>query len=301
MAKKRKRPQNRPSFVTGAVFALIIVLAGFMLAPQQQSSHSKNPLQAFSKQASPKQNGQSTNQSTQSDLDLLALNWDGSLDGDIVHVNGNQANFTDAELQQSFPAVAGNPLRPQNGFAMSPLDSLGRSGQANFVASKAAMDRVQKRPASIPSSVRPSGWNIGDHFDGQKWVGGYHTNPKTTLGGRKQPLWNKSHIVGYQFFGMDTMKTENMTTGTRVENAFPGQLAAEDDIRNAIKTHPNITIRGQVTPLYRGSERLPRGVHYQAKSVADNGQTLNFNYWIFNVQPGVNINYQTGEAQVQQS
>ncbi|CAK8054403.1 DNA/RNA non-specific endonuclease [Eupransor demetentiae] len=233
-----------------------------------------------------------------SDQDLLKLKWDGTLDGDIVHINGNKATFSDEELQQTFPAQ-GTTLRPTDGLALSPLDSQGRSQQANFRVDSAAVAKVTKRPAKIPNSVRPSGWFLMDNYNGQQRVGGYHANPKVNLGGSKTSLWNKSHIVGYQFFGMPTMVTENMTTGTRVENAYPGQLDAEDDIRYALKQHPNIAIRGQVTPLYEGNDRIMRGVHYMAKSVQDNGQSLNINYWIFNVCPGVTIDYATGKAQVQ--
>ncbi|MFZ2590445.1 MAG: DNA-entry nuclease, partial [Leuconostoc citreum] len=52
---------------------------------------------------------------------------------------------------------------------------------------------------------------------------------------------------------------------------------------------------------YIGTERLPRGVHYMAKSIQDNGKILNLNYWIFNVQPGITIDYQTGKATIQNS
>lgn len=231
---------------------------------------------------------------------LLALKWDGTLDGDLVHVNQDKASFTDQELKEQFPSE-GTKLRPVDGLAISPLDNEGRSQQANFTASSASLKQVTKRPARIANDVRPSGWNINDTYNGQRWVGGYHDNPQVYLGGSNQALWNKSHLVGYQFFGMPTMSTENMITGTRVENAYPGQLVPEDDIRYALKQNPNVTIRGQVTPLYQGNDRIARGVHYMAKSVEDNGRTLNLNYWIFNVQPGIVINYQTGQVQIQDS
>jgi DNA-entry nuclease len=303
MTKKSsyKRRPNRPKHFGSAVTALILVVAALSFLPGKnghnqsyQKTNTNTASQSLNRSKSVPRPAATTN----SDQDLLKIKWDGTLDGDIVHINQNQATFTSQELQQTFPAQSGNKLRPTNGLALSALDSLGRSGQANFVATKASMDTVTKRPARIPESVRPSGWYINDHFTGSVWVGGYHKNPQVNLGGSKQALWNKSHIVGYQFFGMATMVTENMTTGTRVENAYPGQLVPEDDIRNALKTNPNISIRGQVTPLYNGTDRLPQGVHYMAKSVEDNGKTLNLNYWIFNVEPGITINYQTGDAQV---
>lgn len=300
MAKRRKQSKKRFSQTVAIVITMVAVLSyqaflsenhsGKNKTEQQQSKVLKSAKQA--KRSATIQNGSQVNQ------DLLAIQWDGTLDGDIVHLNGNKATFSDAELKQTFQAN-GSKLQPVNGLSLSPLDSLGRSGQANFVASKAAMDQVTKRPSQIPKSVRPSGWYQNDTFNGTAWVGGTHHNPQVTLGGSKQALWNKSHIVGYQFFGMATMVTENMTTGTRVENAYPGQLVPEDDIRYAIKQHPNITIRGQITPVYSGNELVPRGVHYMAKSVEDNGATLDLNYWIFNVQPGVTIDYSTGASTIQ--
>lgn len=288
MARKRtytrkKQPQNK------ILSLLIIVLvAGFYLWQNQQQSNT------------PTEKTSRVTVNVPNDQALLNLKWDGTLDGDIVHVNNNKATFSKTEMADTFPSQA-SKLRPIDGLSLSPLDSLGRSQQANFVASQSAISKVTKRPSRMPYDVRPSGWFIGDRFDGTKWVGGYHNNPNVKLGNSKQPLWNKSHIVGYQFFGMATMVTENMTTGTRVENAYPGQLVAEDDIRDAIEKNPKITIRGQVTPLYIGNERIPRGVHYMAKSIGDNGKSLNLNYWIFNVQPGVKIDYATGKVTILES
>ncbi|MBS9336540.1 DNA/RNA non-specific endonuclease [Fructobacillus papyrifericola] len=296
-----KRQTNQKRFTQTATMVLALVAVFAFQAVKNEGVHKQGPSEQ--KQSKVLQSAKKANRSANvtatsaSDQDLLNIKWDGTLDGDIVHLNNNQATFSDEELKQSFPGNK-SKLNPVDGLALSNLDSLGRSGQANFVASKKAMDKVTKRPSQIPKSVRPSGWNQNDHFNGTFWVGGSHNNPKVSLGGSKQALWNKSHIVGYQFFGMATMVTENMTTGTRVENAYPGQLVPEDDILYALKEHPNITIRGQVTPVYSGNELVPRGVHYMAKSVEDNGATLNLNYWIFNVQPGITINYQTGAATV---
>lgn len=289
----RKRTYNRRNQSQNKILSVLILVAviGFYLWQNNQASHSN-------------QGATSTKPFSSAVADdnqaLLNLKWDGTLDGDVVHINSDKATFTNVEMGETFPSQ-GSKLRPVDGLSLSPLDNLGRSQQGNFIASRSAMDKVTKRPDRIGYDVRPSGWFINDRFDGTKWVGGYHNNPNVKLGNSKQALWNKSHIVGYQFFGMPTMVTENMTTGTRVENAYPGQLVAEDDIRNAIKKHPNIMIRGQVTPLYIGTERLPRGVHYMAKSIQDNGKILNLNYWIFNVQPGITIDYQTGKATIQNS
>ena len=205
----------------------------------------------------------------QSDQALLNLKWDGTLDGDIVHVNNNKATFTDDQMKETFPSQA-SKLNPVDGLSLSALDSLGRSQQGNFVASKSAISKVTKRPDRIPYTVRPSGWFINDRYDGTKWVGGYHDNPNVKLGNGMQALWNKSHIVGYQFFGLPTMVTENMITGTRVENAYPGSCPKM--IFAMLSKTIQLLRSSTVTPLYVGNERLARGVHYMAKSVEDNGK-----------------------------
>lgn len=292
MARKRST-SHQPQSPQQLIWPLILlVLIGFYL---WQNNQDQKP-----KQTQATQQSKYASVSADNDQALLNLQWDGTLDGDIVHINQNKATFTSAEMGETFPSH-GSKLHPIDGLSLSPLDTLGRSQQANFVASNAAINKVTPRPDTIGYDVRPSGWFINDHFDGTKWAGGYHTNPNVKLGKSKQALWNKSHLVGYQFFGMPTMVTENMITGTRVQNAYPGQLVPEDDIRQAINAHPNITIRGQVTPLYIGDERIARGVHYMAKSVQDDGKTLDLNYWIFNVQPGVTIDYQTGKVTVQKN
>ncbi|MCO0832038.1 DNA/RNA non-specific endonuclease [Fructobacillus sp. W13] len=300
MANNKKARQRQYAATVTVLVIMVAVLSyqHFMFPGANQGQSNQQKQEKVWKQ-NKKADKNRTNVQTvsSSDQELLNIQWDGTLDGDIVHLNNNKATFSDNELHQNFKGN-GSKLNPTDGLALSPLDDLGRSQQGNFVASKKAMDKVTKRPSQIAKNVRPSGWNQGDHFNGTAWVGGYHSNPKVKLGGSEQALWNKSHIVGYQFFGMPTMVTENMTTGTRVENAFPGQLVPEDDIRYALKQHENITIRGQVTPVYNGNELVPRGVHYMAKSVEDNGQTLNLNYWIFNVQPGVTIDYNTGAAKI---
>mgnify|MGYP003365115932 CR=1 FL=1 len=282
--KRKQSPKNRLLSVI-----ILLVVFGFYFWQSDQKQHQETPPASKYSTAVAADNQA-----------LLDLKWDGTLDGDIVHINNNKATFTAADLKQTYPSQA-SKWRPVNGLSLSPLDNQGRSQQGNFIASQASINKVTTRPDRISYDVRPSGWFINDRFDGTKWVGGYHNNPNVKLGNGKQALWNKSHIVGYQFFGMPTMVTENMTTGTRVQNAYPGQLVPEDDIRDTINKHPNISIRAQVTPLYIGDDRLARGVHYMAKSVQDNGKTLDLNYWIFNVQPGIQIDYRTAKFVISSS
>ena len=52
----------------------------------------------------------------------------------------------------------------------------------------------------------------------------------------------------------------------------------------------------RVTPVFRGLELVARGVQMEAWSVEDNGAGVCFNVYCYNVQPGVEIDYATGES-----
>ena len=51
----------------------------------------------------------------------------------------------------------------------------------------------------------------------------------------------------------------------------------------------------RVTPVFVGDELMARGVHMEAESVEDGGAGVSFNVYCFNVQPGLQIDYATGE------
>ena len=52
----------------------------------------------------------------------------------------------------------------------------------------------------------------------------------------------------------------------------------------------------RVTPLFAANDLVARGVQMEAKSVEDNGETIQFNVFVYNVEPGVAIDYVTGES-----
>ena len=56
----------------------------------------------------------------------------------------------------------------------------------------------------------------------------------------------------------------------------------------------------RVTPIFKGEELMCRGVLMEAYSVEDNGQGVCFNIYVYNVQPGIKINYAKGESSLEQ-
>jgi DNA-entry nuclease len=205
---------------------------------------------------------------------LLKLKWDGS-DDYAVKINGGKATFSDAELQQE--------ADKDYWVTFSPLDTLDRANQANARLSYSRYMKVKtmERPR-IPND--PIGWYHNGKSNNQEI---YFNNGLVTL-------YNRSHLIAWMFSG-DAGIQENLVTGTRAMNS-PGMQNFETQISDVLY-YDKLHVRYQVTPIYEGKELLPRGVHMMAKSVEDKGKACDLNVYVFNVQPGYSINYETGLGQ----
>ena len=125
-------------------------------------------------------------------------------------------------------------------------------------------------------SVKPTGWQSVKY----DFISGKY-------------LYNRCHLIGYQLAG-ENANEKNLITGTRYLN-IDGMLDFENDVADYVrKTNNHVLYR--VTPLFKDSELVARGVEIEAYSVEDKGQGIEFNVYCYNVQPGVYIEYSTGES-----
>lgn len=74
-----------------------------------------------------------------------------------------------------------------------------------------------------------------------------------------------------------------------------GMLPFEDEVADYVKETDN-HVMYRVTPIYSGDDLVASGVQMEAKSVEDDGTGVTFNVYVYNVQPYVVINYETGES-----
>ena len=74
-----------------------------------------------------------------------------------------------------------------------------------------------------------------------------------------------------------------------------GMLPFENEVADYIKETNNHVLY-RVTPIYEGNNLVASGVQTEAKSVEDNGEGICFNVYCYNVQPGIEIDYETGES-----
>ena len=152
------------------------------------------------------------------------------------------------------------------------LDYLGRCG-VTFACVGIEIMPTEKR--GDIGMVKPTGWATSkyDFVDGRY-------------------LYNRCHLIGYQLTG-ENANRENLITGTRYMNT-EGMLPFENMIADYVKETENHVLY-RVTPIFDGENLVASGVQMEAWSVEDDGDGICFNVYCYNVQPGVVIDYATGE------
>ena len=178
-----------------------------------------------------------------------------------VEVNGNQPEFSNEEkTTESFEIY-------------SDLDGLGRCGVAYACVGQDLMPIEERENIS---QIKPSGWQTAEY----DFVDGTY-------------LYNRCHLIGFQLTG-ENANAKNLITGTRYMNV-EGMLPFENMVADYIKETGNHVLY-RVTPIFEHEELVARGLQMEAWSVEDNGAGICFNVYVYNVQPGVTINYQTGDS-----
>lgn len=177
------------------------------------------------------------------------------------------------ELNENFPEFTYEDMQTSSFETYSELDELGRCGTAYACVGKDLMP-TEKR-GNI-GGVKPSGWKSVkyDFVDGKY-------------------LYNRCHLIGYQLTAENANK-RNLITGTRYMNT-EGMLPFENMVADYVKETDNHVLY-RVTPIFVDDNLVTSGVKMEAMSVEDNGDGVLYNVFVYNVQPGVVIDYLTGES-----
>ena len=155
----------------------------------------------------------------------------------------------------------------------SELDALGRCGVAYACIGKDIMPTEERESIG---QVKPSGW---------------HTVKYDCVNGKY--LYNRCHLIGFQLAG-ENANEKNLITGTRYFNV-EGMLPFEDMVADYVRETNNHVLY-RVTPIYTGDNLVANGVLMEAYSIEDNGDGVCFNVYVYNNQPGVTIDYASGES-----
>ena len=181
------------------------------------------------------------------------------------------------EINNNIPGFSEEDYTTESFEKYSELDVLGRCGVAYANICKEIMPAKDEDRGKI-GSVKPSGWkNV-------KYNGLVDGNY----------LYNRCHLIGWQL-SAENANPKNLITGTRYLNV-DGMLPFENKVADYIKKEENNHVLYRVTPIFEGSNLVASGVQMEAYSVEDNGKGVLFNIYVYNVQPGIEINYKTGES-----
>lgn len=185
----------------------------------------------------------------------------------IISINGNEPEFSDKDkaCTKSFERY-------------SDLDKLGRCGVAYACV---GIDLMPTEERGEIGMIKPSGWQTVRYDD---IVEGKY-------------LYNRCHLIMYALTGENDNEL-NLITGTRYFNASEagGMLRLETEVLYYMHDHPDNHVLYRVTPIYEGKNLVAKGVQMEAYSVEDKGRGVSFNVFVYNVQPGIWIDYSNGDS-----
>ena len=204
------------------------------------------------------------------------------------------STFTTWNGQETVPVYSGEPYTELNGNIpyftdrektedvfehYSDLDTLGRCGAAYANICKELMPTEKRGEIGM---IKPTGWHTVRYDDiiSDKY------------------LYNRCHLIGFQLAG-ENANEKNLVTGTRYMNV-DGMLLFENMIADYVKETDNHVLY-RVTPIFVGDDLVCRGVEMEAYSVEDNGEGTSFHVFVYNIQPGMEIDYATGDSWVANS
>ena len=193
---------------------------------------------------------------------------------------------------EEVPAYSGEPFAVLNGntplFTQEDMTDesyeyygdLDRLNRCTYTMASIGPDLMPTEERGAIGQIKPTGWVTAkyDFVDGKY-------------------LYNRCHLIGFQLTG-ENANEANLIPGTRYMNV-DGMLPFENMVADYIKETGNHVLY-RVIPVFEGDNLVAGGVTMEAWSVEDNGEGICFYVYVYNVQPGVTIDYATGESQLAQ-
>lgn len=209
---------------------------------------------------------------------------EGALNGGIqsIGVDGSNIPAYTGEpyvvVNDNVPFFKESEKTTQSYEQYSELDSLGRCGIA---MANIGQDLMPTEKRGDISQVKPTGWQSVQYDN---------VNGKS--------LYNRCHLIGFQLAG-ENANEKNLITGTRYMNV-EGMLPFENMVADYVK-ETDYHVLYRVTPIFEGDNLVASGVLMEAESVEDDGEGILFNVYVYNVQPGIVIDYATGDSYLESS
>lgn len=184
-----------------------------------------------------------------------------------ITINNNKPNFEDEYFTaDSFEEYSNLDDNKRCGVAFANLSKEGTMPKEN--ENRKSLDKVI-----------PAGWQDTSY-------------PELNLSN----LYNKCHLIAFSL-SAENANDKNIITGTRYFN-ISGMTPFENRVRNYLNSNTDKHVLYRVTPIYEGNNLVASGVTIEAESVEDRGASICFYVYIYNIQPGIIIDYATGESKL---
>lgn len=269
--KKKKQPMKK--VLTAIVLCVVLALSNGWIPPRS-IKEAKEQGQIF---------GEVLFSYIEENASIL---WEDTVEAVSNAISDTWKNSEDTISLAQIPKYSGNPYveldgnvpefsdEKKNGPAYefySELDSLERCGYAE---AKITTELMPTQERGAIGMVKPTGW---------------HTVKYDNVDGRY--LYNRCHLIGYQLTG-ENANRKNLITGTRYLNVT-GMLPFENEVADYVRNTGNPCMY-RVTPVFEGDDLVAKGVEMEAESVKDS--EISFHVFVYNVQPGIGIDYSTGNS-----
>ena len=184
---------------------------------------------------------------------------------DMLVLNKNRPNFTEQDLMEIY-------------LGEERFEGLDELGRCRGVIANLDASMIPTAEREGIGDVRPSGWHtvkypelIEDNY-----------------------LYNRCHLIAFALTGRNA-DINNLVTGTRHLNK---DLMLEYEIAaiRYLESSPRNRLMYRVTPYYYKDELVCRGIEMEAYSMNDDGRSLSYHVFLYNVQPGIEIDYATGDS-----
>ena len=287
--RSNKRNNKLSYFLTLLLCLCMLVGCGSGAATQvmlkAEDSETESYVETVQTESAENDPGDETEIQTAAETDIQAAAQVQSDDSKqkVVHT-GTASAFNAADV----PAYSGEPYTAVNNNEpyftsdnltteafenYSELDALGRCGVAY---ANVCLETMPTEKRGSISEVKPTGWHSVkyDNVDGKS-------------------LYNRCHLIGYQLTA-ENANQQNLITGTRYLNV-DGMLPFENMVADYVKETDNHVLY-RVTPIFTGDNLVADGVLMEGYSVEDEGDGICFCVYAYNVQPGITIDYATGDS-----
>lgn len=274
MAKRRRYRKKQTNTVVNWIIALVIIIWGgwFKLNSSNQVAN-QNQNQDNSQQVVKNATTANTNYGGLSSADYQKLaNLDfKSGDKAYVYVNNNKSTL----IKNAWKV---------NKVIYSNLDNLNRTSHSNTAFLEPR--NVANDSLRVRQFINPTAWHSNRENGTQIYNRGHLIAYSVSAGIDQDGNYNPDNQSG------DQNNPKNLFTQTAFSNQKI-QTIFEGKVRNALKQGNKVIF--QATPIFRGNELMARGINLQAISLNNN---LDFNVYIYNVQPDYVFDYNNGRAKI---